>query len=108
MPGIVTPARLPRCRCASDSVRDEPPKRRKPARFARQQIIAKGVPAARYFTPLAALTEVPPYPQPALDALEAFLLQLFLRRYITYCARRRKFAAMNGAARLYANLRTGA
>ena len=38
--------------------------------------------------------------QPALDALEAFLVRLFLRRYVTYCARRRRFAAMNGAARL--------
>ena len=38
---------------------------------------------------------------PAIDATERFLLRLFLRRYITWCARRRRFAAMNGAARLF-------
>ena len=43
--------------------------------------------------------------QPILDS-EALLLQLFLRRYITYCARRRRYAAMNGAAQLYLNLPT--
>ncbi len=41
---------------------------------------------------------------PAIDALEAFLLRVFLRRYVTYCARRRRFAAMNGAARLFAEV----
>ena len=61
-------------------------------------------PEARYFTPHATQIEMPPARQPTLDALEAFLLQLFLRRYITYCARRRRYAAMNGAARLYAEL----
>ena len=29
--------------------------------------------------------------QPAIDAAEAFLLAAFLRRYITYCARRGRF-----------------
>ena len=38
----------------------------------------------------------------SLRGLERSLLLLFLRRYVTYCARRRKFAAMNGAARLHA------
>jgi hypothetical protein len=33
---------------------------------------------------------------PALDSLEVSLLATFLRRYVTYCARRRRFAAMNG------------
>ncbi len=41
----------------------------------------------------------------AIDAIEAFLVRLFLRRYVTYCARRRRFAAMNGAARLWVDLR---
>jgi len=41
---------------------------------------------------------------PAIDAVEAFLVRLYLRRYVTYCARRRRFAAMNGAARLLAEL----
>ena len=41
---------------------------------------------------------------PAIDAIEAFLLRVFLRRYVTWCARRRRFAAMNGAARLYRRL----
>src|SRR5262245_10414340 len=38
---------------------------------------------------------------PAIDATERFLLRLFLRRYVTWCARRRRFAAMQGAARLH-------
>jgi len=38
---------------------------------------------------------------PAIDATERFLLSVFLRRYITWCARRRRFAAMQGAARLF-------
>ena len=68
-------------------------------------------PDARYFTPhfnammnaeLRRFRERPPELQPTLDALEVFLVQLFLRRYVTYCARRRRFAAMNGTARLYA------
>ena len=47
----------------------------------------------------------PPELQLVLDALEVFLVQLFLRRYIKYCARHRRYAA-NAAARLYANLRS--
>ncbi len=42
---------------------------------------------------------------PSIDALEGFLVRVFLRRYVTYCARRRRFAAMNGAARLYREFR---
>ena len=37
-------------------------------------------------------------PPPIEDRLERFLVLLFLRRYFSYCARR--FAGMNGAARL--------
>jgi hypothetical protein len=37
----------------------------------------------------------------AIDATERYLVRLFLRRYITWCARRRRFAAMTGAAVLY-------
>jgi hypothetical protein len=37
---------------------------------------------------------------PQLDDLERFLVHLFLRRYVTYCARRAAFAQMNGAAQL--------
>ena len=40
----------------------------------------------------------------ALDQLERFLVLVFLRRYVTYCARRRRYAAMNGAARLHVKL----
>jgi hypothetical protein len=35
------------------------------------------------------------------DELERFLVLLFLRRYVTYCARRRRYAQMEGAARLH-------
>jgi len=38
---------------------------------------------------------------PTVDAVECFLSSLFLRRYITYCARKRRYAQMRGAARLY-------
>jgi hypothetical protein len=36
-----------------------------------------------------------------LDAIERFLVLLFLRRYGAWCARRRRFAAMEGAAVLF-------
>ena len=70
-------------------------------------------PDARYFTPdtlpldaeLRRNSEVPPELGPAIDAAEVFLLAVFLRRYVTYCARRGRFAAMNGAARLLVELR---
>jgi hypothetical protein len=34
------------------------------------------------------------------DSLEMLLVGVFLRRYVTYCARQRRFAAMQGAADL--------
>ena len=43
-------------------------------------------------------------PPPIEDQLERFLVLLFLRRYVTYCARRRWFAQMEGAARLHAEV----
>ena len=64
-------------------------------------------PDARYFTPHASLRErwaSPELQPPTLDALEVFLVRVFLRRYVTYCARRRRFASMNGAARLFADI----
>jgi hypothetical protein len=42
---------------------------------------------------------------PIEDQLERFLVLLFLRRYITWCARTRRFAAMEGAARLIRDMR---
>jgi hypothetical protein len=72
-------------------------------------------PEARAFNPhpsfkqmmdaeLRRYSERPPELQPAIDAVEAFLLAVFLRRYVTYCARRGRYAAMNGAARLFREL----
>jgi hypothetical protein len=74
-------------------------------------------PDARAFTPHAPFTvmmaaevrrfsERPPELAnlPAIDTVEAFLVRTFLRRYVTFCARRGRYAAMNGAARLYAEL----
>ena len=49
-------------------------------------------------------SERPPELQPAIDAAEAFLLAVFLRRYVTYCARRHRFAAMHGAVALFREL----
>ena len=73
-------------------------------------------PQARYFTPhkspldaaLRRYSERPPGLQPVIDAAEAFLLAVFLRRYVTYCARRGRYAAMNGAARPFAEVRASA
>ena len=74
---------------------------------------------ARYFNPhfklmtnteLRRYSERPPELQPHLatppgiDAVEASLVRLFLRRYVTYCARRGRYGAMNGAARLFAEV----
>ena len=88
------------------------------ARYAEWEILGPAEirdvePEARYFTPhrspldaaLRRYNERPPELQPAVDAGETFLLRLFLRRYITYCAGRRRYAAMNGAGQLYASLR---
>jgi len=43
----------------------------------------------------------PPLDPPALHEIERFLVLVFLRRYVTYCARHREFAQMNGAAKLF-------
>ena len=54
-------------------------------------------PDARYFSPnfntmmnaeMRRFRERPPELQPVIDALEAFLVLTFLRRYVNYCARR--------------------
>jgi hypothetical protein len=90
------------------------------ARYAEFEIIGPPEirdvdPDARYFTPhanammnaeLRRFNERPPelVKPAAIDALEAFLVRTFLRRYVTYCARRSRFAAMNGAAQLFAEL----
>ena len=81
--------------------------------------IRDGDPHARRFTPHAerprdagsrrsgvAVPELQPHlaRPPAVDLAEIALLQVFLRRYVRYCARRRRFAAMNGAARLFTEL----
>jgi hypothetical protein len=72
-------------------------------------------PETRAFTPhqpfkqtmdaeLRRYCEQPPELGPAIDAAEAFLLAVFLRRYVTYYARRGRYAAMDGA-RLFAQVR---
>ena len=43
--------------------------------------------------------------EPGLDRDERYLVLLFLRRYVTWCARRRRYARMQGAAQLFADLR---
>jgi hypothetical protein len=42
---------------------------------------------------------------PTIDELEAFMTMLFLRRYVTYWTRRKRYAQMQGAARLLETLR---
>jgi hypothetical protein len=75
-------------------------------------------PNARYFSPhritshaeLNRMFELPPHISPhldrpsAIDATERFLTTVFLRRYVSYCARRRRFGEMQGAARLLAEI----
>lgn len=39
------------------------------------------------------------------DAVEVALVEIFLRRYVTYCARRRRYAALGGAAALLRSVR---
>jgi hypothetical protein len=57
-------------------------------------------------TEVVQLAELAPQLAPAVtDALERLLVQTFLRRYVTYCARRGRYAQMNGAARLLRALR---
>lgn len=71
-----------------------------------QPEIRSGVPA-QMFSPwtanpaVAARADVAPEQHPTLDARERFLVRIFLRRYVTWCARRGCYAAMEGAARLY-------
>ena len=43
---------------------------------------------------------------PAIDAKDGLLVGIFLRRYVIYCARRRRFAQMEGAARLFNEVAT--
>ena len=73
------------------------------ARYDRWQTI--GPPEIRepvmMFTPFGERTEPPLKLSPTLDEAERFLAQVFLRRYITWCARSRRFAQMQGAAQLY-------
>ena len=53
---------------------------------------------------LKRISEPPLDLQPSLEGAEVFLVRLFLRRYVTYCARRGRYAQMNGAADLFRGL----
>ena len=46
----------------------------------------------------------PTLPPPAADEIERFLARVFLRRYATYCARRKRYAQAQGAAALWREL----
>ena len=56
--------------------------------------------SARRFDPHH-VVDPPPQPHPDLDPDERFLIAVFLRRYVTFCARTGRFGQMAGAARLY-------
>ena len=48
------------------------------------------------------INEQPPIEKRSIDdGLEGFLVLLFLRRYLTWCARCRRFAQMEGATDLH-------
>ena len=87
------------------------------ARYAEWEIIGPPEirdvdPHARYFTPwkvvphaeMMRMGALPPELQPHLakpptmDPTEAFLVGLFLRRYVTYCARHRRFSDAGSGA----------
>jgi hypothetical protein len=86
------------------------------ARFERWEII--GPPELRPDEPVRMFTGEPPAaprasapafdpaPQlePEVNTAERLLVCLFLRRYVTWCARKRRFAAMQGAAALHRTL----
>ena len=69
-------------------------------------------PGARYFTPrshpldaaLRQYNERTPQLEPTIDAAEIFLMAVSVRRDVTYCARRGRYAAMNGAAQVVAEI----
>ncbi len=42
---------------------------------------------------------------PNMDGAEVLRVRLFLRRYVTYCTRRGRYAQMKGAANLFRELR---
>src|SRR5260221_14711972 len=46
----------------------------------------------------------PTLPPPAADEIERFLACVFLRRYVTYCVRRKRYAQAQGAAGLWREL----
>ena len=54
-----------------------------------------GVPA-----PMIDDFDPPPQLHPTLDDRERMLVHVFLRRYVTWCARTRRFVQMQGAANL--------
>jgi hypothetical protein len=76
------------------------------ARYDRWQTIGppelRASMAVKMFTPFGERTDPPLELAPSLDPLEQFLARLLLRRYVTWCARRLRFAQTRGAARLFA------
>jgi len=53
------------------------------------------------FAASARIHDEAPQLEPSISDAERFILCIFLRRYVTWCARRRRFAAMQGAAELH-------
>jgi hypothetical protein len=43
---------------------------------------------------------------PTMDAIETVMVSVYLRRYVTYCAGRRRYAAMQGAVNLLREIQT--
>src|SRR5690349_13482064 len=71
-------------------IRDVDPNERYPSHWRANSIEAE---STRRLGPQPVLS-------PDIDDRELFLVSVFLRRYVTYCARARRYAQMNGAARL--------
>jgi hypothetical protein len=59
----------------------------------------------RPYPPTSAPSAANVEPQPVLRGDERFLVLLFLRRYVTWCARRRRFEQMLEAATLFRQVR---
>ena len=79
-----------------------PPEIREPARSRRYFHPYPLVPHADLMRLAEEAPKIDPHLErpPAIDAAERALVATFLRRYVTYCARRGRFAQMQGAAKL--------
>ena len=78
------------------------------ARIGRAFNPCRIVPHAEFRSLAEAAPDINPHlaSPPAVEAIECEFVEVFLRRYVTYCARRHRFASMGGAVRLHREIAT--